>query len=76
MLKLKPFDNNSEYAQNPVVFRAINETRKVVNAIVQKYGAPNAMNIEIASELNKSFDTRQKKYPLNKIKMKRNEKMQ
>ena len=60
MLKLKPFDNNSEYAQNPVVFRAINETRKVVNAIVQKYGAPNAMNIEIASELNKSFDTRQK----------------
>ena len=75
LLKLKPFDNNSEYAQNPVVFRAINETRKVVNAIVQKYGAPNAMNIEIASELNKSFDTRQK-YPLNKIKMKRNEKMQ
>lgn len=60
LLKLKPFDNNSEYAQNPVVFRAINETRKVVNAIVQKYGAPNAMNIEIASELNKSFDTRQK----------------
>lgn len=43
-----------------MVFRAINETRKVVNAIVQKYGAPNAMNIEIASELNKSFDTRQK----------------
>lgn len=60
LLKLKPFDNNSEYAQNPVAFRAINETRKVVNAIVQKYGAPNAMNIEIASELNKSFDTRQK----------------
>lgn len=60
LLKLKPFDNNSEYAQNPVVFRAINETRKVVNAIVRKYGAPNAMNIEIASELNKSFDTRQK----------------
>lgn len=60
LLKLKPFDNNSEYAQNPVVFRAINETRKVVNAIVQKYGAPNAMNIEIASEINKSFDTRQK----------------
>lgn len=60
LLKLKPFDNNSEYAQNPVVFRAINETRKVVNAIVQKYGAPNAMNIEIASDLNKSFDTRQK----------------
>ena len=60
LLKLKPFDNDSEYAQNPVVFRAINETRKVVNAIVQKYGAPNAMNIEIASELNKSFDTRQK----------------
>ena len=56
LLKLKPFDNNSEYAQNPVVFRAINETRKVV----KKYGAPNAMNIEIASELNKSFDTRQK----------------
>ena len=57
-LKLPPFDSNSEFAQNPVVFRAINETRKVVNAIVKKYGAPNALNIEVASELNKSFDTR------------------
>lgn len=59
-LELPPFDHNNEYAKNPVVFRAINETRKVVNAIIKKYGAPNAMNIEVASELNKSFKTRDK----------------
>lgn len=58
--KLPPLGNDNEFAQNPVVFRAINETRKIVNAIIQKYGSPTAINIEVASEVNSSFDTRGK----------------
>lgn len=57
---LPPFDENSEFFKNPVVMRAINETRKVINAIIQKYGSPAAINIEVGSELNKSLESRQK----------------
>lgn len=58
--KLPPFRNEDdcEFYKNPVVFRAINETRKVINAIVNKYGYPCAVNIETADEVNKSFDDR------------------
>ena len=57
-LKLPPLDINNEFAKNPVVFRAINEARKVVNAIIKEYGVPNALNIEVAGELSKSFIAR------------------
>lgn len=58
--KLPPFKNEDdcEFYRNPVVFRAINETRKVINAIVNKYGYPCAVNIETADEVNKSFANR------------------
>ena len=58
--KLPPFDANSEYAKNPVVFRAINEARKVVSAIVVRYGVPNALNIEVSKDLNTSSKKRNK----------------
>lgn len=58
--KLPPFDANSEYAKNPVVFRAINEARKIVNAIVDRYGVPNALNIEVSKDLNTSSKKRNK----------------
>lgn len=58
--KLPPFDSDCEYAQNPVVFRSINETRKIVNAIIDRYGTPYALNIEVAKDLNSSFETRSK----------------
>lgn len=38
---------------NPVVYRAITQTRKVVNAIVRKYGKPDFVNIELARDLGK-----------------------
>ena len=57
-VKLPPFDKDFEFIKNPVVCRAINETRKVVNAIIGKYGSPYAINIEVASDLNRSFDDR------------------
>lgn len=55
---LPPFDKNSDFFNNPVVFRSINETRKIINAVIRKYGTPNDINIEVASELNKSLENR------------------
>lgn len=43
---------------NPVAKRAINQTRKVVNAIIKKYGAPYQIKIECANELAKTFRDR------------------
>ena len=46
---------------NPVVKRAISQTMKVLKAIKQKYGCPPVeIHIEMARELAKSFDERQK----------------
>lgn len=58
--KLPPFksENDCEFYKNPVVFRSINETRKIINAVIDRYGYPCSVNIETADELNKSFDDR------------------
>lgn len=58
--KLPPFKNEDdcEFFKNPVVFRSINETRKIINAIIDRYGYPCSVNIETADELNKSFADR------------------
>lgn len=45
---------------NPVVYRALNQARKLVNAIVREYGPPVAVNIELARDLSKPFDERKK----------------
>ncbi len=55
--KLPPI-TDEEYINNPVVFRSINETRKVLNAMIEKYGSPSAINIEVASDLARSFRER------------------
>lgn len=58
--------------RNPVVLRAINQTRKVLNAIVKKYGSPSEVHIELGRDLSRSFSERnsiareQKKYADNK----------
>lgn len=46
--------------KNPVVFRSINETRKMVNAIIEKYGSPSSISVEVASELNQSKEAQSK----------------
>ncbi len=58
--KLLPFkdEDDCEFFKNPVVFRSINETRKLINAVISKYGYPNAVNIETADELNRTYDDR------------------
>lgn len=45
---------------NPVVFRALNQARKLVNAIVKEYGPPAAVHIELARDLSKPFDERKR----------------
>lgn len=44
--------------RNPVVLRAINQTRKVLNAIIKKYGSPSGVHIELARDLTRSFSER------------------
>lgn len=39
---------------NPVVNRALAQTRKVINAVIEKYGSPVRINIELARDLAKS----------------------
>lgn len=46
--------------RNPVVLRALNQARKVVNALIKEYGSPSAVHIELARDLSKPFDERQK----------------
>ena len=43
---------------NPVVKRSVSQTIKVINAIIQKYGSPQAVNIELAREMSKNFQDR------------------
>lgn len=43
---------------NPVVIRALAQTRKVINAIIDKYGSPIRINIELARNLAKNFKDR------------------
>jgi len=44
--------------RNPVVLRALNQARKVVNALIREYGAPQAVHIEMARDLSKPRDER------------------
>ena len=52
--------DDEEVRDNPVVFKAINETRKIVNAIIALYGTPDEIIIETADELGRSFEERAK----------------
>ena len=49
-----------ENVTNPVVKRAVSKTIKVVNQIIRKYGKPDAISIELARDLGRSVDERNK----------------
>lgn len=49
-----------ENVTNPVVKRAVSKTIKVVKQIIRRYGAPDAISIELARDLGKSIDERTK----------------
>lgn len=47
-----------DVTNNPVVRRALSQSRKVVNAVIRKYGAPYRIHIELARDLGKSATDR------------------
>ena len=66
------FNPELEEIRNPVVLRALNQARKVVNELIRTYGRPSRLHIELARDLNNSFEKRreiqaeQQKYRKNK----------
>ncbi len=44
--------------RNPVVNRALAQTRKVINACIRKYGTPDTIIVEMAREVGKNFKDR------------------
>lgn len=46
--------------RNPVVLRVINQSRKVINALIKKYGSPLSIHIELARDLAKPKSERDK----------------
>ena len=54
--KLKPIEKNS--LRQPVVEKILNQMVNLVNTIIDKYGKPNEIRIELARELKQSRDER------------------
>ena len=54
------FNEDMDIPRNPVVLRALNQARKVVNALIRKYGSPHSVHIEMARDLSRPFDERNK----------------
>ena len=57
--KLAPFQKDFDFYRNPVVMRSISEARKAINRIIEEYGSPYAVNIEVGSDLGRSFQQRE-----------------
>lgn len=54
------FNKDMDIPRNPVVLRALNQARKVVNALIRRHGAPTAVHIEMARDLSRALDERNK----------------
>ena len=52
------FAEDLDVPKNPVVLRALNQARKVVNAIIREYGPPQAVHIEMARDLSRPLNGR------------------
>ena len=68
------FDEDMDIPRNPVVLRALNQARKVVNALIKKYGSPHEVHIEMARDLSRPIDERREVEKLQKEFRDRNEK--
>lgn len=68
------FSDDIDVPRNPVVLRALNQARKVVNAIVREYGSPAEVHIEMARDLSRQKDERDKIVKLQREFAERNEK--
>ena len=54
------FNEDMDIPRNPVVLRALNQARKVVNALIKTYGPPHEVHIEMARDLSRPLDERRK----------------
>ena len=73
---LLPPLNETRFANeltNPVVNRAISQYRKVLNAIIQKYGLPDEIRFELTREAMKNSDDRKKLEQIQKENFAKNE---
>ena len=52
------FSEDMDIPRNPVILRALNQARKVVNAIIRQYGSPQRVHIEMARDLSRPLDER------------------
>lgn len=52
------FNDDMDIPRNPVVLRALNQARKVVNALIKQYGSPHEVHIEMARDLSRPLDER------------------
>ncbi len=52
------FNDDMDIPRNPVVLRALNQARKVVNALIKEYGSPHDVHIEMARDLSRPLDER------------------
>jgi len=58
---------------NPIVARSFNQARKVLNAIIEVYGSPDRVHIEMARDLSKSGEERKKIERENKVRNESNQ---
>ena len=54
------FKDDIDIPRNPVVLRALNQARKVMNALIREYGSPASVHIEMARDLSRPMDERTK----------------
>ncbi len=57
---LIPLKDYEPYLANPVVARALSEYRKVLNALLRKYGNVHKIHLEFTRETGKNYDERKK----------------
>lgn len=53
-------DADMDPPRNPVVLRALNQARKVMNALIREYGSPHAVHVEMARDLSHPLDERKR----------------
>lgn len=54
------FNDDMDIPRNPVVLRSLNQARKVMNALIREYGSPASVHIEMARDLSRPMDERNK----------------
>jgi CRISPR-associated endonuclease Csn1 len=73
MKSLPPLSQTHKYLANPLVRRALSEMRKVVNALVREYGKPVEIVVELAREMKKPREERERLHFENLTRKKENE---